>query len=194
MWGAKSTAADIWEALRRRKPLVVSVLCNSRQSVLLGNRSVGRSTALGSLTERGALPAATKARIRQPGSAPGAWMSHRGDTSGGKGLPLDEGSTGQRLASPWFGSSTVILPKPVERRTPSRLWTVVSCSCRKPPRVRRVVRCHTWGWSRMAIVRLLLRELEGSGTVVVVAVEPLVGGVGLRVGGWESKPSNRSTQ
>ena len=155
----------------------------------------GRSTALGSLTERrGPLPVTTKARIRQPGSGPGAWVSHRGDTSGGKGLFPDEGSTGQRLASPWFGSSTVILPKPVGRRTPSRLWTVVSCSCRKPPRVRRVVRCHTWGWSRMAIVRLLLRELEGSGTVVVVAVEPLVGGVGLIVGGWESKPSNRSTQ
>ena len=177
MWGAKSTAADIWEALRRRKPLVVSVLCNSRQSVLLGNRSVGRSTALGSLTERGALPAATKARIRQPGSAPGAWMSHRGDTSGGKGLPLDEGSTGQRLASPWFGSSTVILPKPVERRTPSRLWTVVSCSCRKPPRVRHASywgvatfgrRCHTWGWSRMAIVRLLLRGLGGSGLLLLL--------------------------
>ena len=142
---------------------------------------------------KGPLPVTTKARIRQPGSGPGAWVSHCGDTSGGKGLFPDEGSTGQRLASPWFGSSTVILPKPVGRRTPSRLWTVVSCSCRKPPRVRRVVRCHTWGWSRMAIVRLLLRELEGSGTVVV-AVEPLAGGVGLRVGGWESKPSNRSTQ
>lgn len=102
---------------KTRRP---SVLCDPCQSVSLGNQSAGLISTVGQpyrmsghlQRHRHKSGSRVLGRVRKcltVGHERGKWSLSR------------QRSSGQKPASPWTGSSTAIVPRPVEQRTPSGL-------------------------------------------------------------------------